>query len=536
MPGANNAGLPRGWLRELRQWDRGDTKQVSILEAVFARSSILSCCRSGELRSESLAVGDGDALFRKGRFQHSLGSTAMTDVSSRREVLKQGAVGALGLAVPAAVGRASAVTRAACETPEDLAHSPRIRDYIRKAREAVLAELQPSAKQLEHGLDLFRNSVVCDVMAAPGVNGKGYLYSEPMEERARAMLKEGVGPNEIERQMQEWRPYELASDEEMQKDYEALWTAKGVTLGVCSESRWSVDVISRLNYACDMIEAMEKVVSGDRLEQIKAEGKHGFIWYAHDRPIIDESRDVVENLDLLYAVGVRWSQLTHGRRNEFCGGQSGKDRDVGLTDLGRAAVKRMNQLGIISDCSHCSPRSMLDMAKVSEDTITFSHGGCRTVDQGYAAYRNITDEAMKAVAATGGIVGMSSLPRFTGDYTVERFLQHVDYAVKKVGASHVALNTDYYISKGAVPPAIVEATKPKRWARHKMSKQSKEYWALATGPTSLSPCNWPYLTSVALVCRGYSDDDIRHMIGGNVVRVMKSILSKHPSGRTMTSG
>ena len=411
----------------------------------------------------------------------------------------------------------------------------RILSYIEQAKKAILAELGPTESQVEHGLELHRDSVVCDMMGDPGATAPWYLFSDAMAEWAQARLAEATDVDARRRVMDDmigdlrtWRVFELANDPQTRADHRFLWDVRGVTLGVCSEV-WTTGMIAALNYLFDKSDHMEKVVSLEGLPRLKSEGKQGYIWYSHDRPVIDESKDQLENLDLAYVAGVRWCQVANRGMNELASGHMG-DPTAGLTDLGREVVTRMNKLGMVADGSHSSPQTIVDMASVSSDPVTFIHGGCRSISHGYSAYRNVTDEAMKAVAETGGVVGISPLPRLSGGYTVEQFLAHIDHAVRLVGIDHVALCSDYTIEYALAPPELLDAIKPAEWEVDPMSKQGQEFWDFIVRPHPLSISNWPYITSVALVRHGYSDDDISKMLGENVVRVATPVLAKTPNG------
>lgn len=426
--------------------------------------------------------------------------------------------------------------------PDEARHGERsipptkeILSYVEQAKSAILAELGPTEAQLKHGLELHRDSLVCDMMGDPGGTAPWYLFSDAMAEWALARLSEATNVDDRRRvaedmtaDLRTWRVFELANDPQLRADHRLLWDVRGVTLGVCSEV-WTTGMIAALNYLFDRSDSMEKVVSLEGLHRLKSEGKQGYIWYSHDRPIIDESKDHLENLDLAYVAGVRWCQVASRGMNELASGHMG-DPTAGLTDLGREVVTRMNELGMMADGSHSSPQTVLDMARVSSDPVTFIHGACRSVSHGYSPHRNITDEAMKAVADTGGVIGISPLPRLSGGYTIEQFLAHIDHAVRLVGVDHVSLCSDYTLEYALAPPELLDAIRPAEWDVDPIRKQSQEFWDFSVRPHPLSISNWPYITSVALVCHGYSDEDISKMLGENVLRVAAPILARTPNG------
>ncbi|MFQ5984639.1 MAG: dipeptidase, partial [Alphaproteobacteria bacterium] len=148
----------------------------------------------------------------------------------------------------------------------------------------------------------------------------------------------------------------------------------------------------------------------------------------------------VNMIALYYALGVRQMLFAYNRNNLVGGGCH--DEDVGLTPLGRRAVEEMNRVGMLIDCSHTSHRATMEAMELSTAPVIFSHSNPRALrDHG----RNITDEQIKACAATGGVVGINGIGIFLGenDTRTETFVHHIDYVAQLVGAKHVGLGLDY---------------------------------------------------------------------------------------------
>ena len=452
--------------------------------------------------------------------------------------------------------------------PEKLAASPRVAECIRKAREAALAEINPSPQQIERGLALHHESIVCDLMGGyhkefwSSMSG---MFTRAMEDRIQRQLSGAADQKERSKLAYELlqseiggradlrgyhkdgqgaaRLYEvLRGADGIRQDYEALRTAQGVDVGILSND-WAAIPPERLMnmlgvsiLVCDAVDFMEKIVNLDKVEKLKQEGKHGVLWLCHGRPVVDERRDAFENLDLLYEWGVRWSLLTHGRGNEYCGAQR-SDPKMGLTDLGRVLVQRMNKLGIIVDTSHCSAQSAIDIASISDKPVIASHTCCRALDHGLGIWRNFDDHVIKAIVDSGGLIGICSTPTLTGGYTIEAFMRHVDHAVKLVGVDRVAWSSDYGTMMSFAPRDWVEAFKPDNLIPCSEAPphagpflfralKYKEAWDFFAEPNALSKQACPYFLTVALVARGYSDEDVRKIIGGNFIRVANSILGK----------
>ena len=144
-----------------------------------------------------------------------------------------------------------------------------------------------------------------------------------------------------------------------------------------------------------------------------------------------------------HALGVRIVQIAYMTGNLLADGCL-EPRNGGLTHFGRAVIRELNRHGMLVDLSHVGDRSTLEAIDASEAPVAFTHANIRALAN---SPRNKTDEAMRAFAARGGVVGFTSLPVFTAndprDATLERYLDHIEYAVNLVGIEHVGLGLDF---------------------------------------------------------------------------------------------
>ncbi len=147
----------------------------------------------------------------------------------------------------------------------------------------------------------------------------------------------------------------------------------------------------------------------------------------------------VENLDRLFAQGLRIAGLTHFFDNRLGGSLHGVSGQ-GLTGFGKAVVRRANELGIILDVAHASPRMASDVLDLSTRPVILSHGGVQgTCDRG----RNFDDRLMKRIAAGGGIVGIGYWDGAVCDIKPAGVVKAIRHAVDLLGVRHVALGSDY---------------------------------------------------------------------------------------------
>lgn len=236
-------------------------------------------------------------------------------------------------------------------------------------------------------------------------------------------------------------------------------------------------------------------------------------------------------------LGVRYMTLTHSVNDEWADSSTDKPAHDGLTDFGKQVVREMNRLGMMVDISHVSDKTFYDALSVSKAPLIASHSSCRALCD---APRNMTDDMIQALAAKGGVIQINyhigflsqefrdvekANPQLEKDIQAEvkkrcaedetcqlvetekvvreftaqgklppvdwtKIIDHVDHAVKLVGSSHVGLGSDF---DGAVMPAGME-----------------------------DASHLPQITD-ALLKKGYSEDDIQKILGGNTLRLMEEV-------------
>lgn len=149
----------------------------------------------------------------------------------------------------------------------------------------------------------------------------------------------------------------------------------------------------------------------------------------------------VEVIDALFRAGVRMSSLTWNRRTMMADGIGERDTGGRLTQLGVDAVAHMEQLGMVLDVSHLSEAGFWHVAEIAKKPFVASHSSCRSLQD---HPRNLTDDQIRAVAASGGFVALNAFGPFLHDEpTIHHYVDHVEHAVTLVGAEHVALGPDF---------------------------------------------------------------------------------------------
>ncbi len=236
-------------------------------------------------------------------------------------------------------------------------------------------------------------------------------------------------------------------------------------------------------------------------------------------------------------LGVRYMTLSHFYNDEWADSSTDKPLHNGLTDFGKDIVREMNRQGIMVDISHVSDKTFYDALEVSKAPLIASHSSCRALCN---HVRDMSDDMIKALAAKGGVIQINyeksfidqaykdALDKLSGGVVAmfdqlkkvcgedqecfgrkmaeqekqaiaegklphvswERIIDHIDHAAKLAGADHVGLGSDF---DGA------------------------------TMPEGLEDCSKLPKITEALLRKGYSEDDIRKILGGNTLRVMEQV-------------
>ena len=428
------------------------------------------------------------------------------------------------LAGSAGLTAATAATNAENrEAADDLTRA--LNPRIQADRQAALAILKADARTLERGLRLHAESIIFD--------GYGFSPRAALDGDAYAdAVNRGASNAELKDLREEMSMTRYVSDPAEQREYRDAWRSSGVTCifqNAGEEGQDPLRLIKRLarfTYATDMLqEVVSKAAVPDDILTAKKQRRHSLYFTGNGVPLTQQwvsIPDELRYLKIFYQLGIRMMHLTYQRRNMIGDGCAEK-ANAGLSDFGRAVIAEMNRVGVIPDCAHSGWQTSLEAAQVSEKPVVASHTTCAKL---HPHIRSKPDEVIKAIAATGGYVGICCISRFLrGRGDINALLDHVDHVVKTVGADHVTLGTDVaYTSQNAA--AERKKVPPSRSRRRKEFRSlwpADDYRPTSQAGRSIAWTNWPLFT-VGLVSRGYSDEDIRKIIGGNVLRVARVTL------------
>lgn len=256
------------------------------------------------------------------------------------------------------------------------------------------------------------------------------------------------------------------------------------------------------------------VTTAHEIREAKREGR--IAYYAHCQPESPAPRNI-KAFDVAYAKGLRSFMLTYNRMDHIGVGCTERV-DAGLSMFGVEVVKHCNELGMIVDVSHCGHLTTMDACRHTKKPLNANHTCARGL---YNHARGKSDEVLRAIADTGGVIGVVAVPFFLtdGEYaTIETMLDHIDYIANLVGSSHVAIGTDWPLQ--APDDVLLTAL---GGGGQRLGFRKQDGLNLTRRLVGFDDCrDLPNITR-GLVKRGYDDDQIRGILGENALRVFEVV-------------
>ncbi len=367
---------------------------------------------------------------------------------------------------------------------------------------------------------------------APQLGGVGsfvYPLSSDDEERASRLLDRTVcvslhehagilpadlGANEAYiRQGREWYGYQGLAASGLDAVFENFLDG---TATITSKMGWKwTDVIHDLGMHLADVAHQTTVFVGASVDDIVVAHRTGRIALIPSLEGAAPIENELDRLDVLYGLGVRMIGITYSESNALGGGMRDPG-DGGLTTFGRRAVRRLNQLGMAIDVSHSGDVTTLDTCRDSERPVFLSHAGARALSP---MPKMRDDGILRAVADTGGVVGIEASPHTTlterhPRHSIESVMEHVAYCVELVGVDHVALGPDTLFGDHvglhtAAAAALDAGDEPEH--------EHVDYVEGFENPSEFpNAIRW-------LVAHGYDDDRIEMIAGGNVLRALRDV-------------
>jgi membrane dipeptidase len=292
------------------------------------------------------------------------------------------------------------------------------------------------------------------------------------------------------------------------------------TCCISSDAGWKYqDVLFDLGVRMADLAHQDFVVKGETLQDIYDAHETGRIAHVFALEAATPIENEVDRLDVLYGFGVRQMGIAYSEANYL--GSGLKERgDGGLTYFGERAVERMNKLGIAIDISHSGDRTCMDTIKASTKPVFITHAGSREV---WPTNRMKPDAVIKACAERGGVLGLEAAPHTTlspehPQHTLESVMDHFVHCVDLVGIEHVAFGPDTLFGDHVGLHDAFAANLSIGQAHGHVDHPRVEY---VDGLENPAEC----FTNIIgwLVKHDYSDDEIRAVTGGNILRVLREV-------------
>ena len=399
---------------------------------------------------------------------------------------------------------------------------------ISRSRQIALDILKPNAKHLEHGLKLHAESLVFD----------GYAFSprtstDPVV--IAKMIEDGASEVELQDATEDMGMTRAITDLRERQEFMMAFRASGVTCiyqnagEECQRPQRLIKRLARFTFLTDMLKPyLTKATNPNDIESVKKVEGHCLYLTGNGVPLPQDWISVEEELRyirIFFQLGIRMMHVTYQRRN-MLGDGCAETANGGLSDFGKLAIAEMNRQGVLVDIAHSGWQTSLEAAKVSTKPVVASH---TTAAGLHHHIRSKPDEVLKALAGSGGYAGICCISQFLGGKCdINAFLDHIDYVVKKIGIDHVAIGTDVaYSSRPSGNNSIKLSPRRKSRTRFAALWPKETLTATETARESIAWTNWPLFT-VGLVQRGYRDEDVKKIIGGNVLRVAKAVFPTYP--------
>ena len=316
--------------------------------------------------------------------------------------------------------------------------------------------------------------------------------------------------------------YSAWSREVFEQMREGGLNAVHVTIAYHENTRETLTRLGEWNSRFEaMSDLIRPVMNPEDIHKAKAEGRIGIIFGAQNcSPIEDEIRLI----ELMRQLGLVIMQLTYNNQSLLACGCY-EDEDSGLTRFGKQVVKEMNRVGMVIDMSHSAERSTLEAIDHSEQPVIISHAN---PSHFHDALRNKSNRVIDAIAANEGLLGFSLYPfhlKNGPQCTLEDFCDMVVWTAERMGVDRVGFGSDLCQNQ---PQSVLEWMRNGRWSK------TMDY-----GEGSSGNAGWPEALSwfrdnrdfpgiiEALQKRGFSDEEMGKIVGGNWVDLLTRVAGPH---------
>jgi membrane dipeptidase len=282
--------------------------------------------------------------------------------------------------------------------------------------------------------------------------------------------------------------------------------------------KWT-DVIADLGHRFCDIAHQDFVVLATNVKDILSAHETGQMALVAGLEAATMIENELDRLDILYGFGVRQIGIAYSEANSLGSGLK-EDRDGGLTAFGMRAVERMNRLGMAIDISHSGDVTSMDVIRHSSQPVFITHAGARTV---WNSRRMKPDDVVRACADRGGVIGIEAAPHTTLSmahprHALDSVMDHFSYLADLVGLDHVAFGPDTSFGDHVALHNFFADSMSLKASAGDLEFPRVEY---VDGLENPAECFWNIVGW--LVEHDYSDDEIRAVIGQNILRVLEQV-------------
>lgn len=390
---------------------------------------------------------------------------------------------------------------------------------------------RPPSLTASEALELHLEALVIDSQQPPLTSG--IVFTPGMRDALDDLTQRGRTRAEAGVVLENILAREIQVSQEAREIYLDMWQRSGVTVACGTYSAWGLATafeatIRKISNAQTIIDALNDsmllVRSASDIEQAHAENKYGVVIdFQQAHPFVDD----LSRVDLFYGLGLRMVQLTYNLQ-DLVGDGCTETYQGGLTHFGRELVTLLNDRHILVDVSHCSEQLGRDAMEISSAPVIVSHASSKVIadhDRGKG------DEFARAIAEQGGYFGVVAIPGFIRESpgaTMEDIVRHINHLVDICGIDHVGIGTDK-AGPGPTTSSMIEY--PDSMAKNTPGEFNwfgfrPEEHRLTDDYDIVdfqSFGDWPNIT-VALAAAGYTEDELRKLLGLNYLRVFAEVV------------
>lgn len=279
-------------------------------------------------------------------------------------------------------------------------------------------------------------------------------------------------------------------------------------------------------------EQIELATTAADVERITRAGKIAVILTIEGGHQIDDDLAVLRTY---YRLGIRSMTLTHFRNTNFADSSTDKPVHNGLTGFGKQVVREMNRLGMMVDISHVSDKTFYDTLAIVTKPVIASHSSCRAISN---VPRNMTDDMIRALAKNGGVMGINFGPGFVSQKDADELKKKIGAAVERdPGLTGEALDDfaakQYIREYGTMSQAFATIDDVVAGIDHAVKIAGidhvgigSDFDGISNVPRGLEDISKLPVVTAALLKKGYSEQDVKKILGGNFLRVLREVTGK----------